>query len=156
MKFLALLLIVLSGIATAAISQTYAPKQSDESIEGRWKIINRKAEKGGFIGEWEFTKSEVIVWLKHGDKAAEEVTRFTYEIDIAKSPHWITLNINDSLDEHGNDKRHGIFRIKNGELHISQEFTDGGTRPTNFEGRVTRYKKVLQDRNAEHGETPKP
>ncbi len=156
MKFFALLLIVLSGVATAAVSQTFARKQSDGSIEGRWKIINRKAERKGFVAVWEITRSEVIVWLKEGAKAAEEITRFTYSIDMAKSPHWITLDIDDSLDGHGNDKRHGIFRIENGELHTCLEFTDGGTRPTDFEGRVTRYKRVLQDRNAEHGEKPKP
>jgi uncharacterized protein (TIGR03067 family) len=131
-----LFLALCSGLAANPPSDKVqvAPK-----INGKWQLINERIDKIGMKIEWEFTETEMIVRdINNG----EELSRSRYAVNTEKSPHWITLEINDSLDEKGEDQRLGIFRFLDGELHIKFEITDGGLRPEGFEGGFSRYKPL--------------
>ena len=115
-------------------------------LSGKWRFIDKRLDRIGMEVEWEFTGDEVIV---RDAKTGELVSRSRYTIDTAKSPHWITVEVDDSPDENAGDRRLGIFRIQQGELHLKQEITNGGERPTGFENGFVRFRRPPLKPNAD-------
>jgi len=108
-------------------------------IMGKWQIIDERLDKMGMVIVWEFTATEVIV---RDDETGEEISRARYTINATKSPHWITVEVDDSPNEDSGDRRLGIFRIQDGELNLKQEIADGGERPIAFYGRFSHFKRI--------------
>ena len=122
-------------------------------LMGKWQIIDERLDKTGMMIVWEFTATEVIV---RDDKTGEEISRARYTFDATKSPHWITVEVDDSPNEDSGDRRLGIFRIQDGELNLKQEIANGGERPTAFDGRFSRLKRIPTNNKAEQTSSGKP
>lgn len=135
------LMILLGLVASAAELQKQIEAPPKAGILGLWRVVDPRIDKIGLIIEWEFTDKEVIVWDRTNN---EEVSRSRYSADTTKSPNWITAEIDDSPDEKAGDRRLGIFRIQDGQLHLKQEITNGGKRPSGFDKGFSRFKRVDQ------------
>jgi hypothetical protein len=107
----------------------------------------------GFLGQATDFPFEVIV---RDDKTGEEISRARYTFNATKSPHWITVEVDDSPNEDSGDRRLGIFRIQDVELNLKQEIADGGERPTTFDGRFSRFKRIPTNNKAEQAGTGQP
>lgn len=139
-----MLLICIAGTVAVGFGGDAEPEAT--LLKGRWQMIDERLDKIGMVIVWEFTGTEVVV---RNEKTGEEVSRSRYTIDAAKSPKWITVDVDDSPTEDTGDRRLGIFRIQGGELHLKQEITDGGDRPAKFEGRFSRFQRPTRQKQAE-------
>lgn len=146
-----MLLICIAGLFPVGASAGDDPKVP--TLKGKWQIIDKRLDKIGMVIVWEFTDTEVIV---RDEKTGEEVSRSRYTIDGMKSPMWITVEVDDSPTEDSGDRRLGIFRIQGGELHLKQEISDGGERPTKFDGRFSRFQILLGNNQAEQAGAGQP
>ena len=139
-----MLLIFIAGCIGVALGSESDAEVA--SLIGKWQILDERLEGIGMVIVWEFTASEVIV---RDEKTGDEVSRSRYTIDTTKSPHWITVEVDDSPREDSGDRRLGIYQIQDGNLHLKQEITDAGERPTSFDERFSRFKRVPQNKKAE-------
>lgn len=126
----------------------FLPKEPGFNSGLAFRCSGKKGKPKGYQMEIDrkLPGGEVIV---RDAKAREVVSRARYTIDTVKSPNWITVEVDDSLDENGGDRRLGIFRIMKGELHLKQEISNGGQRPTGFQDGFVRFKRPSPKSNTE-------
>ena len=122
-------------------------EQAKNPLIGEWELKKLEGSKADMPADikiyWSFAESQIVVMVTSADAVREEAVRFSYALDMSKTPYWITADISDSLDDSKKDKRLGIFRIVGDELQIKWEVKDGGKRPTKFtNGLVAKYKRT--------------
>ncbi len=109
------------------ISESRFAGDVDSRLIGRWKLSNSKIQSEGMVVGWEFEESEIVIWNLLSEVV---VSRSQYVVDMTKEPKWITSILPYSRIEQR--YRRGIYRIKDGELHILNDLEDKGGRPTGF------------------------
>jgi len=93
-------------------------------LVGEWLLINQKAQGAGVRLTWTFDGQAIVIASGIGEVFSES----PYTIDTSKNPSHITMSIGGLVAE----ERPGIFKIVDGDLHLSFS-VDGSPRPASWD-----------------------
>jgi uncharacterized protein (TIGR03067 family) len=144
LKTISIILILFAGLSGLATCEEN--KVTKNPLKGKWQLINKNLERIGAALIWEITDTDVTI---RDVNTGEIINRFKYITDTTKTPNWITMEVDDSPTGNSGDRRLGIFQIQGDDLQIKQEYTDGGDRPTKFDGHIVSLRRSDAKKEAE-------
>ncbi len=161
MKFLVCLTFFITALASTSLVGVEDQISSDHKrLIGSWEVLRDTPSpaSGAHISIMKFTTSELIYRSGIYGREMKEDGPIHYEVDITKSPMWITLS------GKGEDKfeQKGIYRFVDGQLQIVWRFLSlSKDRPMSFdqlEQNVTliRATRIEPDKEAEQGGADQP